>query len=264
MINMKTSIYAFGAGCLLYLAAAGTTPAQELEDTPAIDPEAETILRKLSERSSCITSAVFRVVDAIDEVQPDGRKLQFSHIRKFTVVRPNKLKVEITGQLTSRVVWMDGKSVTVLDRNHNVYARLPAVGALDQAVDMLQKDYNMSLPAVDLLTGNLYQAMTCDCSSVDYLGLGYVGAEPCHHLAFRGSNIDWQLWITSGDSPAMRKMVITYKHWPGQPQYTMELLEVESQGRINDTAFNAEIPEDAEKIEFHPIVRDQVEASGEE
>jgi hypothetical protein len=47
-------------------------------------------------------------------------------------------------------------------------------------------------------------------------------------------------------------MVITYKHLPGQPQYTMQLQKVEYGPKINDAVFAAQIPKGADKIEFQP------------
>jgi hypothetical protein len=167
-------------------------------------------------------------------------------------VRPNKLKIETTGDVTSRTLWKDGKTLTVLERDKNVYAQIPDPGTIIQAVDLLQEKFNMSVPAADLLSADVYKTMTEGCEAINYVGLGYVGEEKCHHLAFTRDNIDWQMWITVGDKPSPRKMVITYKHLPGQPQYTMQLQKVEYGPKINDAVFAAQIPKGADKIEFQP------------
>jgi hypothetical protein len=155
--------------------------------------------------------------------------------------------------VTNRTVWLDGKTLTVLDRNRNVYAQLQDTGTIDQTLDMLQEKYGMSLPAADLLSTDVYKTLTEGCSEIDYIGTGYVGEEKCHHLAFTRENIDWQLWVTMGDKPAPRKMVITYKQLPGEPQYTLQLLKKEDPRRIKDVVFACQIPKGAEKIEFHPV-----------
>lgn len=234
---------------LAAMAIAGIVQAQGA----AVDPKADAVLRALSNRNQQMQAAVFRLADTIDEVQPDGRKLQFAHIREFTVVRPDKLKVETTGDVNSRTLWIDGKTLTVLDRTENVYAQLPDPGTIDEAINLLQEKYNMSLPASDLLTTNLYESMTAACDAIDYIGIGYVGEEPCHHLAFAGGKIDWQMWIAVGDQPMLRKMVITYKNMPGEPQYTLRLLSVGDADRIPDSVFTCLIPAGAEKIEFQPV-----------
>lgn len=249
---MNSDFHRILLGVLLLLGLVRMANAQEPGKKPAIDPEADTVLRQLSEQNKKIQSIVFRLSDTIDDVQADGRKLQFAHVRVLTVVRPNKLKVETFGDVTNRTLWKDGKTLTVLDKDKNVYAQLPDPGTIEQAIDMLQEKYNMSLPAADLLTSDVYKALTGNCREVNYIGIGYVGEEKCHHLAFQGDSIDWQMWIDAGDKPSTRKMVITYKKLPGQPQYTLQLLKIEAAGQIKDSVFECEIPKDAEKIEFQP------------
>lgn len=250
---MKIRKFSLGMSILLLGVTAGVIDAQEVRQKPVIDPEAEQVLRQLSEHNKQVKAGIFRLTDTIDDVQADGRKLQFSHMREITIERPNKLKVETTGDLTTRTLWKDGKTLTVLDRSKNVYAQLPDPGTINQAIDMLQEKYNVSLPAADLLSDDVYQTMTAGCDAIDYIGIGYVGDEKCHHLAFTRPNIDWQLWISVGDKPSMRKMVITYKRMPGEPQYTMQLLKVEDAGKIKDAIFACDIPKGAEKIEFQPV-----------
>jgi hypothetical protein len=250
---MKIGKPSLGMGLLLFVGAAGVIHSQEAPRKPVIDPEADTVLHQLSDHNKQMKAGIFRVSDSIDEVQADGRKLQFSHIRELTVERPNKLKVVTTGDVTSRTLWADGKTLTVLDRDKNVYAQIPDPGTIDQALDLLQEKYNMSLPASDLLSADVYKSMTEGCEAINYVGLGYVGEEKCHHLAFTRDNIDWQMWISVGDKPMVRKMVITYKHLPGAPQYTLQLLKVEDGSKINNAVFACEIPKGADKIEFHPV-----------
>lgn len=240
-------------GFLGVVAIAGVACAQSPRPAPEVDPKADAILRQLSDHNKQVTNAVFRLTDTIDDVQEDGQKIQFSHVRVMTVARPGKLKIETSGDVNHRTLWKDGKTITVLDKDKKVYAQVPDPGTIEQAIDMLQEKYGMSMPAADLLSSNVYQTMTADCDAIQYIGIGYVGEEKCHHLAFSSDSIDWQMWITDGDKPVTRKMVITYKRLPGEPQYTMQLLGIEDASRINDAAFICEIPGDANKIDFRPV-----------
>src|SRR4029078_170829 len=128
-----------------------------------------------SDHNKQVKAAVFRLTDTIDDVQADGRKLQFAHVRELTVVRPDKLKIETTGDITSRTLWKDGKTLTVLERDKNVYAQIPDPGTINQAVDLLQEKYNMSVPASDLLSPDVYKTMPEGGDAINYVGLGYVG-----------------------------------------------------------------------------------------
>lgn len=250
---MKVKMFSFGISLILSLLTPGAIHSQESASQPNIDPEADTVLHQLSEHMKKIPAAIFRVTDTIDDVQADGQKLQFAHIRELTVVRPNKLRVETTGDVTNRTVWKDGKTLTVLDRDKNIYAQIQDPGTIDQALEMLQEKYGMSMPGADLLSADVYKTLTEGCSAINYIGIGLVGEEKCHHLAFTRENIDWQLWVSLGENPAPRKMVITYKQVPGEPQYTQQLLKVEDASKINDSMFTCEIPKDAEKIDFQPV-----------
>jgi hypothetical protein len=56
-----------------------------------------------------------------------------------------------------------------------------------------------------------------------HIGQGVVDGVECEHLAFRGIDSDWQIWIESGARPIPRKYVITSKTVAGAPQYTLRI-----------------------------------------
>jgi hypothetical protein len=223
-----------------------------VEEVSPVSPEAAVILREMSRHMSESKSATYRLTDTIDDVEDDGRKIQYSHFREMTVVRPDKLKVEVKGDVTNRILWKDGKTITVLDTEERVYAQLPDPGTINDAVDLLQDKYGLSIPAADFLSDDVYATLTEGCSSVEYLGMSHVGEDLCHHFAFRRDVIDYQLWASTGDKVKPRKLVITYKKLPGAPQYTLVLLSAEMAPGISDDVFAAKVPQEAMKIEFQP------------
>ena len=102
-------------------------------------------------------------------------------------------------------------------------------------------------------TNDLYSIFMEDVISARYAGRHLVGEERCHHLAFEHDDIDYQLWLSEDEQPALRKLVITYKHEPGEPQYTMTVLEVEQLRFVDESRFAADLPPSAEEIEIVPI-----------
>src|SRR5712664_2515168 len=114
-MEMKIEKLSVAIGVLLVVGAAGVIHSQEAPRKPAIDPEADKVLHRLSDHNKQVKSAIFRLTDTIDDVELDGRKVQFAHVRELTVVRPNKLKIETTGDITTRTLWKDGKTLTVLE-----------------------------------------------------------------------------------------------------------------------------------------------------
>jgi hypothetical protein len=101
----------------------------------------------------------------------------------------------------------------------------------------------------------MHAVFTDGVLSADYLGKHLVGEERCHHLAFDHPEIDFQLWYSIGDSPQLRKIVITETDAPGSPQYTMWVQAVEAldAADVPDAFFMPQIPDDAEEIEIVPL-----------
>lgn len=237
--------------CLMVLGVANAGAAQD-RDVPE---DVDQLVRDMSDLISGVRYFSFEVEDTIDEVLENGQKVQYSHRRSAIVDRRgNKLRIDTSGDIANRSVWKDGKTITMLDRTHNVYGQIDDPGTIDEAIDYMATHYGVSLPLADLLSENPYDVLMREVRSGQYVGLHSVGVFDCHHLAFTQDEIDWQIWIDAGDQPVVRKLVITYKSLPAQPQYVMTILRPMEFDTIPVVgAFVFKAPEGAEKIEFLPI-----------
>jgi hypothetical protein len=223
------------------------------QEEPPIDPRAESLIREMSERAKSNEHFRFVVLDTIDEVQESGQKLQFTHQRFGTVSRPDKLKVRSVGDLRNRTIWKDGETITILDEDHNVYVQIEDPGTIDDMMDLLLERYGMTTPLADLLSSDLYGVLMGKVETGEYVGLHYAGEIECHHLAFTQEEIDWQIWVDAGGQPSLRKLVITYKQLPGEPQYTLRLQSYTSLAEEPRAEFQYELPPEADRIEVRPI-----------
>jgi hypothetical protein len=79
------------------------------------------------------------------------------------------------------------------------------------------------MPGTDLLLTHAYDEMMADVLDAKHIGQGVVDGVECEHLAFRGVDTDWQIWIEAGARPIPRKYVITSKALAGAPQYTLRI-----------------------------------------
>jgi hypothetical protein len=60
--------------------------------------------------------------------------------------------------------------------------------------------------------------------SADYVETTTITEVPCDHLAVRTNRgLDFQVWVAQGPEPLPRRILITYKDDPGQPQLTESL-----------------------------------------
>lgn len=216
----------------------------------AVDEEAKTILQAMSDHLKASTNFTFTVADTIDEVLPSGQKLQYSHLRNVTIRRPDLMKVKTTGDINNRSFFKDGKKVTLIDDNHGVFAWIKDPGDIDEMMVFMLEKYGVSTPLADLLSADPYAVLTEEATSGTYEGIHHVGGLKCHHLAFTGIDIDWQIWVDVGAVPAPRKLLITYKKLPGEPQYTAVIEKSEILPELSKDDFKAEVPADYEKITF--------------
>ena len=157
------------------------------------------------------TSTSFRTVSSGDSSPTSAR---------VAVERPNHLAADATGDTLNRASWYDGRTITVLDKDHNVYATIEAPATIDATLDEVTDEYGVVLPLADLLYSDPYFVLMAGVTYGRYLGIHQAAGVACHHLAFSQDTIEWQIWIDAGDKPLPRKLAISYVQEPGEPQYT--------------------------------------------
>ena len=223
--------------------------------TQGRDPRAEEMVQQLARQAKARHAFRFKFVDEFDDVQQDGRKIQITHLRQGIISRPDRFKIETTGDVANRTIFKDGKTVTLWDRDEKIYAQIPDPGSIDQALDTLMDRYHTAVPSADLFYEDPGKSLLGQITSSEYVGLSTVEGTPCHHLAFSGTDFDWQVWIKAGDAPALRKLVIDYKNLAGRPQYVLRVLSVEPLSTVDGAEFHFSAPAGAELVEMQPASR---------
>jgi hypothetical protein len=198
--------------------ALGTAP-PALADADA----AGRILKAMSDylTSQAGFSAEFDV--DLEVITPEVQKVQFSSTGKVTLGRPDRLRAERLGGYTHVELVFDGKMLTIVDRDRNVFAHVEMPGTVDLLVDRLRRDLGIEMPGADLLLSNVYDELSAGIIDAKHIGRGVVDGVECEHLAFRNADTDWQIWIEVGDRPVPCKYVITSKTLAAAPQYTLRI-----------------------------------------
>lgn len=202
----------------------------------------------MSEFLAKTRSFALRAEETFDEI-PDGElRRELTNVRRVAVERPNHFAADATGDTLNRASWYDGKTVTVLDKENNVYATIEAPATIDATLDMLQDEYGVALPLIDILYSDPYAVLMKGVTYGRYLGLHQAAGVDCHHLAFSQASIEWQIWIDAGEKPVPRKLVITYVSEPGEPQYSATIHGWGLDARVPEGLFAFEAPEGAQKV----------------
>ncbi len=229
------------------------------EDTPGsaagTEPKADEVLRRMSKYLAGARQFSFEAQDMVDEMLDTGQKIQVSSTRRIAVRRPDRISADIVGDIVNERVRYDGKKLTVLDNRQKAYGVIEAPDNIDEMLDYAARQFNTTMPLADFAFSNPYEAVIGGVRLGQYIGLHDVRGVKCHHLAFRQDGLDWQIWIEDGDQPLPRKLVITYKASPGQPQYIAFLGKWDLSCQLPDSAFTLEVPEDVKRIDLEPVLR---------
>lgn len=187
----------------------------------AVDADARSVLDAMSTYLGGLRS--FSVAyAAVDEVvTTDGQKLQFLHSGELLAQRPDRLRALRRGASGTAEMVLDGRELILFGREVNAVLRLPAlsIAAAVEAVHRLGFD----APGADLLAERPLDSATTDIVSGVHVGMTFIDGVEVHQLAFRGAEVDWQLWVTAGDRPLPLRYVIATKTIAGAPQYTLQL-----------------------------------------
>jgi hypothetical protein len=216
-----------------------------------VEPEAAAILGKMSAFLAEAERLSFSTWQLIDEVEESGQKIQFGKSGSAVIERPNKLHAEYSGDLRDHAFWYDGKTITVMDTRERVFVRAAAPDTIDAMLDELARKHGVVVPMGELLHRSPAEAVMTDDTSGRKVGLHKVDGVECHHLAFTQSGVDWQIWIETGDKPFPRKVVITHKRQPSQPQHLMLIGDWKINPKIPRGSFDFKAPKDAQEISFY-------------
>lgn len=186
----------------------------------------------------------------IEIITPELQKIQFASSGQMKLSRPDKLRVRRTGGYADVELVYDGRTISIYGNNAKSYVQADLHGTVDQMMDALQTRSGVGLPGTDLLFSDAFDVMMASVLDGEHIGLGVVDGVECEHLAFRGPDTDWQIWIETGAKPVPRKYVITSKTLAGAPQYTLRLRDWKSDAFTDADTFVFKPPAGVIKVDL--------------
>jgi len=219
----------------------------------AIDPDADGVLKEMGEYLKATKQFTFQGNATFDQVFDSAQKLQYSASMNVSVRRPNRFQVNRKGDLVNQRLWYDGKSITLLNVEEKLYARVDAPSKIDQALEFAVERFGIRAPLASLVLNDPYERLIHNVKSGVYVGSHEIDGVKTHHLAFTQENIDWQIWVEDGKMLVPRKVVITYKKVKSCPQFTAVLSNWDLSPRLPERLFTFVPTDEYEQIEFLPV-----------
>ena len=113
----------------------------------------------------------------------------------------------------------------------------------------LEDRYGVEIPLYDLFLWGTPAAPLDKIDSAMNAGQDFIGNDLCNHYAFRQGTFDWQLWITTGNKPLPRKLVITNRADEARPQ-SVSLIDWNLKPTFQDAVFKFTPPKGAPQLNF--------------
>jgi hypothetical protein len=209
---------------------------------------------------------VFSVnVDAnYDITQESGQKIEFGEEYHVLLSRPNDLRIDFEDRDgDKRQVLFDGSTMTMFTPGQAFYGSLTKPGSVDQIISYIVNELQTPIPMSLLLVTSAPQELQKRVTEVALVGDETIGGTPVYHLAARTVDVDFQVWITQGNEPVPRRVVITYKKSRGEPQFSATLSNWNFSPAVTPSTFAFTPPAGARPIGFMVPMNSPAEASGE-
>ena len=118
------SVYCFGRRmvsvvALAMLVVAGWPQASHAQPS-GMQPEAEKLLRRMSDYLKGPQKFTVRTENTIEAVLTSGQKLQFASPAMASVWRPNRLRADRKGDVLNQEFFYDGKNLTLYNPKENL------------------------------------------------------------------------------------------------------------------------------------------------
>lgn len=236
-------------------AALGAAPALAVQPSPsgaaAPQADAKALLMQMAGFLAQAKQLSVKIDSGYDVVQETGEKIEFGESRKVTLVRPDRIRVDVEHSDGSKaLVLFDGKEITAYSPDQKMFAKTSRPGDVDNAVVFLLSGLKLRLPLAMMFVTELPKVLERRVSSVQTVqqttNLGAV----CAHLAVRLDDVDFQVWVPTTGDPLPRRVVITYKNEPGQPQFWANLSEWNLSPTPPEGFFAFSPPDGAQRIAF--------------
>jgi hypothetical protein len=167
------------------------------------------IVRQMSDRLAGAVTFTVQTADTRDRMR-GGRKVAAKTTRQFTVRRPDRIAMRVTGDSDVKG-WYDGRKLTFVSDAQKVWARVNGAPSIDETLDRLAERLAMPMPVADFLYSSPFEALIGKASTGGYVGREPVNGVDCLHVAYQHPGADWDLWVAEQGDPLPKRFRVTDK-----------------------------------------------------
>jgi hypothetical protein len=194
----------------------------------------------------------------------NGQPLHIFHTLKVVVHRPNRMLVDVSGDDGSSRLVFDGKTAVIYSAAQKKYASIPVPeGTIQAMMKEAMGRLGVDFPLADFLTEAPDKAFLSGISSGRVVDTVTIDGSPYLHLFFsQPPAIELELWLAKDNQSLPRRLIVTYRDLPGQPNFIAEFSDWNLDIHPSDAEFTFQPPADAEQVQLKPAVAAAAPAKG--
>ena len=247
VVTLQTSVRAQETDTYYDVAPAATM------DNAEIGKDVLDILTRMTEFISGAQAYTIVVEMGHEVLQTNGQRLEFGSHITASLRRPSQAKVHFENRDgENATIVLDGDRISIFSTRGNAHvydvARQP--GDIDASFVFLAEQLGTADQLHHFFSIDLTDSMKSMLKSGYYIGEATIAGILCDNLALRNEDEDVQLWVTKGDKPVPRRIVVTYKNLEGQPQFWALFEEWNFSPNFSETIFSYSPPAHADPIYF--------------
>lgn len=229
-------------------AASGITVHAATPPKPAISEDASAALARMGTTLEA-TAFSFQAHTIRVYADQNGELLHIAHTFKVTVRRPDRLLVEGTGDDGPRKLVYDGNTAMLVVDDGKKYASLPVPPTIEGMMHVIMGHFGVDFPLADFLTDAPDKAFLTGVTAGRQVNMVTIDGVPCRHLVFsQPPGIELELWLEDNDKALPRRLIVTYRSLPGEPNFVAEMSDWDFTIHPTDTDFKVEPPQGAERL----------------
>jgi hypothetical protein len=187
----------------------------------------------------------------------NGVLLHIGHDFTITVHRPDRLRVDATGDNGPRKLFYDGKTVVLAIAGGSLYATLPVPDTIEMMMHVVMGRFGLDFPLADFLTDAPDKAFLSGVTSGREVNQVTIDGVPCRHLVFsQPPGIELELWLEV-DRAVPRRLIVIDNTLPGKPHFIAEMSDWDFSVHPTDADFTFTPPSGAKQIDFGTALGEQ-------
>jgi len=218
---------------------------------PVIEQYAMDRLKQMSETLTSAKAFTYRSNNFMEvQAAATGQFLTFFVDTEVALQRPDKLRVNVFGDVPGFQLYFDGAKFSAFDPQKNVYSVSGPFSTIDEMLGFVTTRAHINFPSADFMYSNPYAMMTKNLTHAIVVGPSMVNGVPCEHFAYMEPGLNWEIWIENGKKALPLRLAMTYKQVPNFPRFMIEYKDWNLNPKLKADLFVFKAPANSRQIEF--------------